>query len=208
MSPSALRLPFEHLNLRHNPFGELTLEERGRLCVGELEPLVAALSAPPFVLQVIGECGRGKTSLLVGLRRAFPDAPYVHLPEEGRLPRIPEAPVLFVDETQLLSLWARRRLFRRGGALALGTHCDHSAELRRAGVPFRTVGVGGVDAEHMERIVRARIEAARRGEGPVPTLPPPQIAALVERFGDDLRAVEHHLYRIFQRLEEVDDVEV
>jgi hypothetical protein len=205
---NALRLPFEHLNLRRNPFGELTLEERGRLAVADLKPLAERLAAPPFVLQVIGECGRGKTSLLVGLRARFPGAPYIYLPEDGPLPRLPKAQVLFVDETQRLSRWTRRRLFRRGIALAIGTHLDHSPELRRAGVPFQTVRVGGADPEHVARIVTGRIEAMRRAPGPVPTLAPAQIAALVDRFGDDLRAIEHYLYRVFQRLEGIGHVEV
>ena len=82
MTRAALTFPFAHLNLRRNPFGELSLEERGRIAVADLDPLAELLAGPPFVLQVIGDCGRGKTSLLVGLRSRFPAAPYVYFPEE------------------------------------------------------------------------------------------------------------------------------
>jgi hypothetical protein len=210
MPARKLDLPFAHLNLRRNPFGELLPEERAALAVvsGDLDRLAARLRSPGFVVQFLGEMGRGKTTHILALRARFPEAPYVHIAEDEPPPPIPRGPVVFVDETQRLPRRTRRRLFRRGDSLAIGTHEDHARELRRAGSDFETVEVGGITVGRLERIVARRIEAARRGPGPLPRVPRRAAEAFVERFGDDVRAIEHHLYELFQELPEVCDVEV
>jgi hypothetical protein len=202
-----LALPYGRLNLRYNPFGELEPEERAALAVVDLAALLERLRRPPFVAQFLGEAGRGKTTHLLALRGHFPEAVYVHV-GEGERPVLPEAGVLFVDETQRLTPRARLRLFRRARVLALGTHEDHSAELSRAGVPFQTLEVGGVDLGRLERIVQARLQAARRGPGPLPQVPRRSLEALVARFGDDVRAIEHELYERIQSLDHIAEIEV
>jgi hypothetical protein len=121
-----LQLPYAHLNLRRNPFGELLLEERAKLAMVEVSRLVEKLRLPGFVVQFIGEKGYGKTTHLLALKEYFPDAPYFHFPENRKIPPIPSAPVLFLDETQQLPRRLRKRLFRRNSAFAISTHEDHS----------------------------------------------------------------------------------
>jgi len=200
-------LPFAHLNLRRNPFGELTPEERAELAVVDVDRFVDRLREPRFALQIVGDCGRGKTTHLLALWARFPRAPYVHV-FEGEKPDLPEAEVLFVDDVDQVPTRRRRRLFRRPGSLAMTTHRDLSEELRRAERAFETIDVAGVGEERLLQITERRIEWARRGPGAVPVVGPEGVRRLLERFGDDLRAIEFHLYERFQEMEEVDHVPV
>lgn len=201
-SEAVLTPPFAHLNLTHNPFGELPLALRGQLAVLDVDvvPYLERLTRPGFALQILGECGRGKTTRLLALREHLPTAPYLHLPEGGPCPHVPRARVLFLDETQRFSRWQRRQLWRRPASFVIGTHQDHRAEFERAGLQHETLELRGLSPEQLSAILARRIEAARRGPGEVPTLEAASVQQLIDRFGDDVRRVEGYLYEVFQRL--------
>lgn len=203
-----MQLAFSHLNLRRNPFGEVPADERGKLAVVDVERFAARLAEPGFAVQFVGECGRGKSTHLRALREHFPQAPFVRVAERPRGFRMPKAPVVFVDEAQFLSRRQRRRAFRDDASYAVGSHEDLGRVFERAGLGWETVAVGGADTARVARIVERRIEWARRGPGPVPRLAEAAVEALVARHGDDVRAIEDHLYEVFQQLEEVGDVQV
>ncbi|WP_168210548.1 hypothetical protein [Persicimonas caeni] len=203
-----LQLPFAHLNLRRNPFGEVPPEERGRLAVVDVERFVPKLAAPGFVVEFVGDCGRGKTTHLRALWDRSPNAPFVKVPEKARGFDVPDAPLVFVDEAQFLGRWQRRRTFRGERSFAVGTHESLAKVYERAGLDWIMIEVGGVDAERVRQMIERRLEWARREPGPLPQVTNAAIAAMLERHGDDLRAIEHHLYEVFQRLEEIRDVEV
>ena len=199
-------LPYAHLNLRRNPFGELELSSWAELAVVEVDHLVPRLREPGFAVQFMGPKGRGKTTHMLALVRRFPDARYVHVGENER-PRIPHAHPLFVDEIQRVPRRRRRRLFRRPVSLVLGTHEDFRSELVAAGFQVETIGVGSaLDAGRLAEILNLRIEAARRGPGPVPQLTLKTAQAMIDRFGDDLRAIQGAMYDLFQTLPGVQNV--
>lgn len=201
-----MELAYANLNLRRNPFGEATTAERTWLAVADVDDLVERLRRPGFAVQFVGERGRGKTSHLMAIRAHLPDAPYVHV-GEGEWPRIPRGHPLLLDETQRLPSPRRWLVFRRGVSFAIGTHVDHASELRAAGLDVVTVRPAEVTTlERLEAIVRRRIEWARRGPGPVPTVPRAVLARLLAEFGDDVRAMEHVLFEAVQRTREVGDV--
>jgi hypothetical protein len=177
------------------------------LAVVEVDQFVERLADPPFALQIVGDCGRGKTTHLLALRARFPGAPYVHV-FEGEKAELPEAEALFIDDVEHLPARTRKRLFRRRASLVMTTHSDLAGELRKARIPFETLQMAGVGEERLLQIIERRIEAARRGSGPVPVVGPEGARRLIERFGDDLRAMEFHLYERFQELEEVDHAPV
>ncbi len=197
-----MRLPYSHLNLRFNPFGEADRSDRARLAVVELPPW-----SPGRPLQFIGDCGHGKTTHLLALQARYPESRYHRLDEgQDRLPRaLPEDPPLIVDEAQRLQRSALRALMRRRGPVALGTHVDLSALSDR---PFITVRLSGWTLARVREIVERRVEWARRGPGPVPTVSDARLRTLIARHRDDIRAMEGELYDVFQRLEEVRCVEV
>lgn len=215
--------PWRRLNLCRNPFGEPPAEEAGDLVVlPQAEELVAPLGRPRSVVQILGECGRGKTARMRFLERRFPGTPYVYLAENEPLPELPEieprskgGPALLLDEAQRLPRRRRRRLFRRaarlGASLALASHEDLAAELDAHGFQSRTVRVHGLTVDHLLSIVERRLEWARAAPGPVPGLDRDAPRQLLERFGDDLRSLLDHLYEDYQnrlgRLDSTDRTE-
>ena len=72
-----LSLPYEHLNLRRNPFGKLTREEKNELVVLriDLNPYIERLNKPGYAVQFLKEGARNKTTHLLAIRRHFPAAP-------------------------------------------------------------------------------------------------------------------------------------
>jgi hypothetical protein len=197
-----IRLPYSHLNLRVNPFGEPDLGERARLAVVTLPPWTADVP-----LQLIGGCGSGKTTHLLALQARHLDSQYYRLDlGQDRLPRrSADSAPLIVDEAQRLRRSHLRNLVQRHGRLALGSHEDLSVV---AGRPFVTVRLGGWTLDRVRSIVKRRIEWARRGAGPVPTVSDAFLQALLARHNDSVRGIEWELYDVFQKLEEVCRVEV
>ena len=201
-------LPFAHLNLRRNPFGEPEPEERAALAVVDVARFVRRLEQPGYAVQFIGEKGRGKTTHLLAILRHFPQAAYIHICE-GQRPRIPHGQPLLIDEIQRLPRRRRRRVFRRPVSLAIGTHQDVSSELVRAGFEVDSVRPAEqLDPRRLRQILNRRIEWARRGPGPLPQVGLQTAQAMIDRFGDDLRAIELYLYDLFQNLPGIRNVQV
>ncbi len=199
-------LPYAHLNLRRNPFGEMGRKERSEVAVADVEDLVERLRKPGFAVQFMGNHGCGKTSHMLAILKHYPDAVFVHVHERER-PSIPGGHPLFIDDVQFISRRRRAGVFRRKASFILGTHQDMSVELRKAGLETKTVYPGeAMCKERLHLIFHRRIENVRRGPGPLPCVPMSEIRILMDRFGGDVRAMEHFLYDIFQTLKEVQDV--
>ena len=191
-------LPFGHLNLSRNPFGELTREERVAAAVVDVEELRSWVD-DRHALQFIGDCGHGKTTHLLALLSMFSEAKYVYLPEDTRCPTIPDGSPLFIDEAQRLPLWRRFLVFRRNVPLVIGTHRDLSRPLRRAGYRVRTIDVAhGLTTTRLTSILNRRIELARIGPAIVPRIDDVVSGKLLARFGPNVRAMEHFLYERVQ----------
>lgn len=197
-----LRLAFSHLNLRVNPFGEPSVEDRARLALVDCDSL-----AEGEIVQFIGESGRGKTTHLLALASRHEDAVYEKL-EEGQDRWVATPPLnapFLLDEAQRARPEHLRALLSSGRTLALGTHDDLCG---LAPCPIHTVRVGGVGAEKLAAIVARRIDWARRGPGPVPSVSRSALTALQTRHRDDVRGIIGELYDVFQTLREVGPVPV
>jgi hypothetical protein len=198
-------LPFEHLNLRFNPFGERPLEERGQLAVPpDYFDDLPDLTRPGFALQVLGDKGRGKTTHLLALRERYPRSQYLHIPEEGLQawpPSLGPSP-FFIDEAQRLTWLQRRDLFRPQRSLVIGSHADHAKQLRRAGFTVQTrQAFEELSPERLHAMIQKRIESARRADGDLPRVTKENCDLLLSHFGTDVRGIEGYLYEIFQGLE-------
>ncbi len=193
---------FERLNLAWNPFSEPEPEERPALALLEVGSIVPRDGE---VVQLVGESGRGKTTHLLAVAAAVPGAVYHRVDERDRRLNAPEGAMLLLDEAQRMSGWRLRRLLCRSRAAVLGTHVDLSRAVRR---PVRTIVLTGLGIDKLAGIVDRRIGWARRGPGPVPRVPPDTLVRLLDRHGDDLRAIEGALYEAFQRVAEGTDVEL
>ena len=204
-------LPFVHLNLRKNPFGELSSEERTPLAIVDLDNVLHHLkqvteSRRP-VVQFVGEKGFGKTTHLLAISARFPRSVYMHIPEGecGRIPNNGEP--LLVDEAQRLTFWQRIHLFRSDRTLILGTHRDFTRQLDRAGRSVLTLAADRhTNAEHVSEILNARILAVRRVDGPTPRITAATANRLFRQFGSDIRSIQHSLYEVFQQLRSIQDV--
>ncbi|MCO4747807.1 MAG: hypothetical protein KC912_23630 [Proteobacteria bacterium] len=197
---------YAHLNLRINPFGELPPHVRSRLAVANTAPLVEALRKPGTAVQLVGRCGRGKSSHLLALHRELPESHYARLWTDQPPPSALSGDILLIDEADAVWAGTRLRLLRRGRSVAVAVHRDQSWILRLAGFRVLTVEVGSVDRERLRAIVQRRIEFARLGPGPLPGLDDPVLDALLDTHGDDIRAMETPLYAAFQTLQAVEDL--
>ena len=200
-------LPFAYLNLRRNPFGELTREERTQLAVVEIQEALEHLTLPRSCVQVVGEKGYGKTTHLLAIAGHFPDSSYIHIPEGERCVIPSGGNPLLIDEAQRLTRLQRWSVLRSGRRLVLGTHEDFAKGLDRAKRPVLTLAADRLtDAARVFRILNARIQLARRASGPIPSISESTVIQLLARFGSDLRSIEHSLYHVFQQLGEIRDV--
>lgn len=195
-----MQFAFAHLNLTKNPFGDLSRDERAGLVLFDTAPLARELALPRTVVQFVADHGRGKTTRLIALHGAFPDAPYVKL-ERARRVEVPASEILFVDSFEILGWFGRRRVYGKVDSLAVTTHSDRSREFRRAGFRVVSVKVSEADPYRLLEIFQRRVEAVRRADGPIPEITEALVRELVRRFGDDVRAMEGRLYDRFQALD-------
>ena len=87
-------LPWAWCNLRRNPFGELTRQERIELAVVDVGSIIDRVKTPRSAVQLIGDCGRGKTTRMLACGHRLAEAAYVYLPEDQPCPAIPEGAML------------------------------------------------------------------------------------------------------------------
>ena len=206
VTPSRHQLPYAHLNLRRNPFGEFSEDERAALALVDIGEVVSKLSEHRYAVQFIGEKGYGKTTHLLALRSHFPNAGYVHIPE-GKRAAVPDGSPILIDEAQRLTRWQRFRVFRPEKPLVLGTHRDFQRELRRAGRVVETIEVRhSNDLTRLLQLLNARICWVRRADGPIPSVTRETASTLRQKFGPNIRGMLHELYVVFQRLDSVRDV--
>lgn len=197
-----LSLSCAALNLRFNPFGELPLDQRGAAALPrcDMAAIMKSLRDPARVaIQFVGPCGSGKSTHLHMLSDAEPRFRYTWMPR-WRISRMAGADYLMVDEAQRLAWPQRRRLFRQASRVVLGTHRDLGRRLQRSGFQVTTITLKGPPSTtQLAAILNRKIEWARRGPGPVPQVSIQQSQQLLNKFGNNLRAMHGWMYEEFQR---------
>ena len=202
----ASALAYSHLNLKINPFGELNREQRARVAVVDIEGLRDALMEPGTAIQFEGNHGHGKSTHLLALHALLPQYPYTQIHTDDK-PRFTREDVQFVDSIEHLSRWKRRRLYRRSGSISFTSHSDLSVELEEAGYNVISRHIAQRCPARLTELLNRRIRFARRDKNvPVPLIREATATQLISRFGTDIRAMENHLYEVFQDLKEIQDV--
>ena len=198
--PARGQMPWSWCNLRRNPFGELTRDERAQLAVVDADSIADQVSQNHSALQFIGDCGRGKTTRMLALAGRLPQSSYVYLPEDQPCPAIALGRPILIDEAQRLPRRVRRQVFASGLPLVLATHRDLSGPLRRSGYQVITQRIGDDNtAQHVAKLLNRRIEASCIDpQIAVPTLTLQDAQFLVAKFGDDVRSMESYLYDVVQ----------
>lgn len=205
-----ISLPYAHLNLRCNPFGSLSREEKNKLIVLriELSPYIERLREPGFAVQFLREGARNKTTHLLAIQKHFPGAPYIRLYEGQPAPQFPQSPILFIDWFHALPRVERAGLLRRKASFAIVSHLSHEWEFRRAQLDYDLVKLPVYTVEQLTHQINRRINWAKRNPDiQVPTLSAGSIARLRSRFDDDT-AIINYLYEVFEDLVEVGTVEI
>ena len=100
-----------------------------------------------------------------------------------------------IDEAQRLTKAVQTSVFTSGLPLVLATHADLTRPLRRFGYVIQTEQIGiGNDPELVQRLLNRRIAISRLADGPIPSVSLEDATKLVQRFGTNIRSIEHHLY--------------
>ncbi|MEM6469700.1 MAG: hypothetical protein AAF802_09020 [Planctomycetota bacterium] len=192
-------------NLFRNPFGELSRDERSKLACVDIRPIIRFLRNAgryrrKVAFQLIGECGRGKTTHLLALTEALDDTFYVYLPEDGPCPAIADASLLLIDEAQRLPRSVRAAVLQSGRPLVLATHRDLRFSLRSWGYELETLQIGlSLCPRSLAELLNRRIVASRRSDSdPVPQLTDGDAASLLRQFGTNIREMERNLYDFVQ----------
>ena len=189
--------PFAALNLRRNPFGELTRDEWTSAAVLDVERWVEPLSQPGFALQLLAPKGRGKTTHLLALAQRLGGSTY-HRATRGPLPT--GGDLLLLDEADSLWFWERRKAAHRWRSLAFSSHRDLSLEFRCWGFRVQTHRVSASSLTQLERIVDRRIALAEYTGSPAPRPEPYHLKSLHQRYGDNVRTIFDELYEHYQQL--------
>lgn len=206
MSINAPQLVFSHLNLRFNPFGELSRLERAQVAVTDLGSLPMKILMPGTAVQIVGEHGRGKSSHLLALHAHMSQCAYTQI-HTGDNPKFKKQDVQFVDSIENLGRFKRFCLYKRSRSIALTSHTDLSVELRNAGYTVLTRRIAQHCPERITAIFNRRIQLAQRDmREPVPLVSKKTVRGLIEEFGTDIRAIENQLYEIFQDLKVLKNV--
>lgn len=201
------KLPFAHINLRFNPFGELDREDRAKIAVVDVNQAASFLSQHGRAIQFIADHGRGKSTHLIALHQSFPTAPYTQV-HEGDKPVFSQQTLHFVDSVECLPYKQRQQLYRAANSLAITTHQDLSHELNKAGYHTLSLPVSLIKSDVLQQVLLRRIELARRNPGKLPSINLAATHKLQRDYGDNIRAIESHLYNVFQSLTEIGNVEV
>ena len=196
-----MQSPYSVFNLRRNPFGELTRVERAELAVVEdMDEWLEALADTRTAMQIVGDCGFGKTTHLLAIEQRLASAKYVYYPEVGPRPPLPRERPVLVDEADRMGWRLHLQLLRNGGPIVIGTHVDYSWRLRLAGFRVKTVNVQRPkDPVEIAKILNRRIEASRLAEDlPIPLVDARFAEQLQRKYDSNLRRIEHFLYKRFQ----------
>ncbi len=223
--------PFARFHLFRNPFGELSRSERAQLAVLDVQAAVRWLDKPKAAIHIVGPCGHGKTTHLLAIGSAWarrmreqsPDGddvevPYVYFPCDGSQPALPRQRLALIDECQRMNRKRLRQMLSGNGPLAISTHDDICDQLERAGFEVLNIDVSiPASTDVLREILNRRVLASRVIDGQVKAsfndedmragyhplcLSVDQVLALQQRFGSNIRTIEHYLYEAFQRFAE------
>lgn len=204
MAQTHHRRPFAHLNLTRNPFGQFTQEERKSCIVADTKSYRSFLEEPGRALEFVAPGGRGKTTHLQALHNHYSDALFVRVNSDDQdLPDQQKKPLIFVDEFHFLSPAERGRIYSQWPALVIAAHTSYQQEMSRDGFHVHTERLQEYSLPTIQKMFSRRIQHCRREEGTLPELSDRTIQTLVDRYGDNIRAMKYHLYHVFQELEEI-----
>ena len=205
-----MQLHFEHLNLRYNPFGTLDYKKWSASIIGNGKDYLPYIGKKKTVL-FLGSEGVGKTSHMLSLQRHFDNPVYVRLPEFSTLTafetiKIPDVPVLLLDECQRLLPWQFPFVFRKDRTVVLCSHRNHSFALSLLGWKTKIIRISQDNSLKVHQILQHKIELSRRTSREIPQISIQHVEYFRRKYGSIIRSMEHELYEIFQNATSITDV--
>jgi len=203
--------PLQKLGLAKNPFGALTSDEW--VAVAVPPPMIIQALAEGFNhLQIIGDKGRGKSTILRWLCSHFQRQGQSTAYE--RLPRwhfnyhtdLSSLDCFALDEAQRLLILNQHRLFRQAQdkRLIIGTHHSWERAFRRYGWQLTTVHIGNqTTRKHIQHILDKRLIEFATDKGALVYFDDSALDYLWERWGNHLRGMEYFLYHVIQKRREL-----
>ncbi|MFZ0548490.1 MAG: hypothetical protein WAM60_23785 [Candidatus Promineifilaceae bacterium] len=199
--------PFFSLGFHCNPFRTLTDEEWAEIAVIPSyvqQKLVVGYEN----LQVLGEKGYGKTTILLSIaaekRHHGRRIAYEYIPEDGRTFQTPldNLDDFFLDEAQRLEKKERKRLLTHPNApsLVIASHEDLASLFAAYGRSLTTIKLGQTELAHLQAVLNRRLAYSSLTEHPPFTFTDEAVQQLWDKFGRNIRATEHYLYEYFQQL--------
>lgn len=189
---------YKKLNLKKNPFGELTVAERKMLAVvddAKINEWLQLVNSPNHILQLVADHGRGKTTHLLKLHEQCSDIPYIKLIQPINMQWI-NTPTYFVDSIENLSLPARLKLYKKYHSLVVTTHRNLSYEMKMMGKHVTSIDVSQMSLNHLYAMFAKRVDFVSGNEKyPVPSMQ--LLQNLQTHFGDDIRSMEGVLFELY-----------
>lgn len=198
--------PFYPLGFRCNPFRALTDEEWVEVAV--IPPqLQQVLNNGRPNLQILGEKGYGKTTLLLWLAAQKTQSghrtAYERIPEDGRTFHTPLTNLdhFLLDEAQRLTKRERQRLFSNPSThLILASHENLAPLFAAHNRPLTTIELDQTTPAHLQAVLNRRLTYFALPDHPPAAFSQEAIQHLWQKFGRNLRATEQYLYEQFQQL--------
>ena len=201
-------LRFYRLGFKSNPFRVLTDEEWAAVSIVP-QYVMNIVDHTAHHIQFIGDMGRGKTTLLLGLlsylQQQEINTTYEYIPEGQHYFKTRQVlDVFMLDEVQRLYWWERRRLYKaleNGTRLIFSTHQDIQQTFHQRNLALEVVNVNLLyDRDSLFEMWQRRLDYFRIGESTI-SIEMDGIDFLIEKFGDDRRSMERFLYEAFQAME-------
>lgn len=202
--------PAWHLGYRCNPFRALTRVEWRDLAVLPTELLAQPYSLPNLT-QLLGEEGRGKTSILLALEREIKQCgssvAYEYLPPGAQryTQDLNGLQVFLLDEAQRLSRRSLNSLLEKISTssnprlkLIISSHIDLSAHYEQHGISAETLSLAEPSSEWVRSLIELRLCYFERPGHPGVRLAPNAKRTLISYCGSDLRLLEKLLYEAYQ----------
>ena len=202
--------PYTRLGFTDNPFRVLTDAEWTELAIvpDDLQTILEDNSAH---LQLVGEMGRGKSTILRGVAHHFKAKnrhvtfEYVRRGQRRYHVPIQTQDIAVLDEMQRLWWGERIRLLialhRHPVRLITSSHTDLTLWFRLAGLPLVTHSINDASPEILQDILNRHLDYFRNTKTTAVHFTDGAVAYLSDCFGSDRRAIERFLYEVFQRLE-------
>lgn len=190
---------FSSINLKFNPFGELDAEERREVACVDLGSLVNEVGQSKTAIQFLGDHGRGKTTHLLALHSHYRVIPYIKVFPDSRI-SLPKSNIYFIDSIENIPFTSRLSLYKKVNHLVFTTHKNLSIELKLMRLSVTTRRISQQSVNKLQTIFQRRVDYAKKNCGPAPDVTQDMVARLINKFGDNIRAMEHELYQHFNAL--------